>query len=72
MTLQQWYSNDRAWAILRRGIVAVGIVVILAAILKFVWGISTWLVLFVPVILTSIHLIGYFGKKKNHSAGSNN
>jgi fatty acid desaturase len=70
MTLPQWYSNDSAWAIIRRGIVAVGIIVVLSAILRFVWGLSTWPVAFVPVVLTLIHLIGHLGKKKRHSDNS--
>jgi hypothetical protein len=69
MTWREWYSNYSAWAIIRRGIVAVGMGLILCVayeLLAHPKSHGFWFAcLFVPSCLTAFHLLDFLGKKRN-------
>jgi hypothetical protein len=75
MTLRQWYSNDSAWAIIRRGIIVVGINVGLAVCVQFIWGNSVsryfWGATPIPVVLTVLNLLDNLGKEKKNDSADN-
>ena len=70
MSLKEWYSNDSAWAILRRGLVSLLLAGCLLGILALAdkWNSKFWIVLVIPVLLTANNL-SIFRRFKNERDG---
>ena len=75
MTLHQWFSNDSAWAIFRRGVIVVGILLVLAVFAQLLWGMSVsryvWGASLVPAVLTVLNLLDQLGKEKKSNPAGN-
>jgi FtsH-binding integral membrane protein len=74
MTWREWYSDDSAWAILRRGLIVAGIGVVLAVFAQLFWGSSVsrylWGAVLVPVCITILKLLDSLGKEKTRDSAN--
>jgi len=68
---RQFFSHESAWAIIRRGIIVLGLAIVVCEIIETTLDVSTWTALLVPIIMTAVHLTGFYTGKKNHSANGN-